>query len=206
MTPAERAAFYSEAFPKYPALRSDDRWIDGMWVIGNSYGGTGYYGAYPGNYLKRVMSLFPDKESVLHLFSGSLPPGDYIRFDVDLTLDAEVHGYAKDLHKKVGRNRFDLVIVDPPYSKEHAARYGSKMINRKTVVSECAKVLAPGGHLVWLDTMLPMFRKDELYWCGAIGVCVSTNHLIRGCFIFKKANQGADAGTAEGHGKGGEDV
>jgi hypothetical protein len=33
----ERVDLYSKAFPKFPPLRADDRWIDGMWIMGNNY-------------------------------------------------------------------------------------------------------------------------------------------------------------------------
>jgi hypothetical protein len=29
-----------------------------------------YYGSYPDDYLRSIASLFPDKQAVLHLFSG----------------------------------------------------------------------------------------------------------------------------------------
>src|SRR6266540_1931472 len=82
LTPHQRTLLYKQAFPKYPPLRSDDRWIDGLWVLGNNYKGSGYYGAYPPQYLKRMKALYPDAERVLHACSGSLKAGPYTRVDI----------------------------------------------------------------------------------------------------------------------------
>lgn len=181
---ADRARLYKEAFPKFPAPRTDGRWLDTIWVLGNDYRGSGYYGSYPPNYLKRVLSMFPDASSILHLFSGSLPPGDYIRYDVQG--DAEVNGEAKDLSLYFDPESFDLILADPPYTQEDAEHYGTPLISRNAVLKECYKVLEPNGYIVWLDQVLPMFRKTELHLCGLIGIVRSTNHRFRVASIFKK--------------------
>ncbi len=183
---ADRAMFYNKAFPKFPAPRTDDRWLDSIWVLGNDYRGSGYYGSYPPNYLKRVQSMFPDATSILHLFSGSLPPGNYIRYDIQG--DAEAIGDAKDLSLFFELESFDLILADPPYTQEDAEHYGTPLISRNTVLKECAKILEPNGYIVWLDQVLPMFRKDELHLCGLIGIVRSTNHRFRVASFFKKAN------------------
>jgi len=185
LTPAERAELYHKAFPNFPPLRADGRWIDGMWVLGNNYRGSGYYGSYPPQYLRRVMALFPDAERILHLFSGSLPPGAYVRFDArggDVTGDAEqlsVHFH----------DRFDLILADPPYTAEDANYYGLPMVNRTKVLRECEAVLEHGGYIVWLDQVLPMFTKNQLHLCGLIGIVRSTNHRFRVASMFKKITQ-----------------
>lgn len=181
----DRALLYSKAFPDYPPLRVDDRWLDGMWVMGNNYKGSGYYGAYPPTYLKRIMSLFPDAEHILHLFSGSLPKGDYTRFDINPDL-ADIAGDAHKLSEYFNTGAFDLILADPPYSAEDAEHYGTAMVNRNKIVEQCEIVLASGGYLVWLDQVLPMFRKDILHLCGLIGIVRSTNHRFRVASIFRK--------------------
>ena len=183
----ERANFYALTFPKWPPLRTDSRWIDGIWVLGNNYKGSGMYGAYPPNYLKRVMSLFPDAKSILHLFSGSLPPGNYTRFDIQG--EPEVKGDAYQLSSFFQSNSFDLILADPPYSNEDAEHYGRPLVNRTKVVSECRKIIQPGGFLVWLDQVLPMFTKREWNLCGLIGIVRSTNHRFRVVNIFQKIKE-----------------
>lgn len=164
--------------------------IEGMWLLGNSYGNrTEYHGAFPGNWLKRVLCMYPhDGLRVLHLFSGSLPPGNYTRFDrrTDLGDGPDVVGEAENLSDYFDPDSFDLIIADPPYTGEDAEHYGTILCNRKKVIEECRKVLAPGGHLVWLDQVWPMYRKDEWDLLAMIGVCISTNHRARFTVIWRK--------------------
>ena len=47
--------------------------------------------------------------------------------------------------------------------------------------------IAPGAHLVWLDQVLPMYRKAELSVQGVIGMVKSTNHRFRVATIFEAA-------------------
>ena len=185
----ERANFYNETcerFAKHAPLVANDRWLYGMWMMGQWWKGSGYYGAYPPSFLERTMSLFPDAKSILHLFSGSLTEevkGD--RLDLNPEFKPEIIGDAHQLSSVVSKN-YDLIIADPPYSSEDANNYGKPMINRNKVVKECYKVLEPGGYLVWLDQILPMYRKDEVTLVGTIGVIRSTNHRVRAVFIFCK--------------------
>ena|SRR5690606_23027116 len=188
MTLNDRAQLYNEKFPKWPKLVVDKGWLYGVWNIGACYKGTGYYGNYPYRYLDRVGALFPDRKDVLHLFSGSLPPGPYVRFDIALNDEAQydVKGDAQELSNYFEPDSFDIIYADPPYSQADAEKYGCDMPNRFKVVKECAKVLRPGGHLVWLDEVLPQYRKSEFKRVGEIMITRSTNHRVRAVFIFER--------------------
>lgn len=188
-TPEERAAFYAEEFPKWPPVQAHGKWVNGVWVIGNNYKGSGYYGAYPPNYLKRMGCMFPDAESVLHLFSGSLQKDpNYTRVDINPTLEPDVVCDATELGTVFEENTFDLIYADPPYTATDAKRYGTKMINRRAVIKSCTEVLQVGGYIVWLDERLPMYSKvkDGLELVGAFGIVRSTNHRTRFAFWFRK--------------------
>lgn len=190
---SSRARFYNHAFARYPGSRlaATDTFLSGVWILGNNYKGSGFYGAYPPGYLSRIGALFPDAERVMHLFSGSLVPGDYVRVDIKGSPDvyADAHKlkntFAADIHRpKIGP--FDLIIADPPYSKADAVRYDTPMIHRKRVLEECSKVLEPGGFVVWLDTVWPMIAKKHLVLVGAIGILRSQNHRSRFTYIMQK--------------------
>jgi len=60
------------------------------------------------------------------------------------------------------------------------------MVKRNTVLKQAYKVLKKGGHLVWLDQVLPQYRKIELKPVGYIGMVKSTNHRFRVITIFEK--------------------
>lgn len=190
LTLKDRAALYNSTFypfSKTAPLVATQRWLYGFWMMGNNYRKkTEYYGAYPHSYLKRVFALFPDCRKILHVFSGTLDktvPGKKV--DINPERNPDYIGDAKELSLFV-KEKYSLLIADPPYSAADAEHYGTIMINRKKVVSECAKVLRPGGFLVWLDQVLPMFRKKELHLVGIISVIISTNHRTRCTFIWQK--------------------
>ena len=190
LSPTERIASYARAFPKFPApYLAGDR-IEGLWIMGACFKTSGYYGAYPHGYLNRVYALFPGVEKLCHLFSGSLPPGPYSRIDLPGKIE-QIQPWDRecDAHKisdYVEPNTFDLILADPPYSQEDAEHYGAPMVSRKKVLQECWKVLRPGGWVIWLDQVLPQFRKDQWFWGLAVGMFKSTNHRVRGVFGFQK--------------------
>lgn len=123
---------------------------------------------------------------VLHAFSGSLPPGDYARLDLNPQNCPEFVGNIYNAWRVTGRRRFDLVIADPPYTAADAEKYKTPAVNRGKALSALAKVTKPGGHLVWLDTTWPMHRKAEWHYYGAIQLIRSTNHRVRLVSLFER--------------------
>lgn len=191
----ERATFYAEVFPKYPKVVVDKNWLYGVWVIGSNYKSTGYYGAYPPGYLKRLHALFPDAENVLHLFSGTTPREGFWKnvtmFDSNEDLKPDIVG---DAHKLLTyfNIKFDLILADPPYSDSDAKHYGTIMIKRKNVFRQACQLLTDDGYLCWLDQVLPPYRKIDVKYVGTIGMVRSTNHRFRILSIFAKSNEPKD--------------
>lgn len=173
-------------FPRSLFLSEDGR-IVGTWIMGNDYRvKSGYYGGYPAGYLRRIRALFPDKQRVLHLFSGQVDlaalPGDTV--DINPALSPTYVDDAQTL-ATVPLETYDLVLADPPYSIEDAERYRTTMIKRNVVMRALTR-LAPGAHVVWLDQVLPMYRKDQFSADGVIGMVKSTNHRFRVITIFTR--------------------
>lgn len=159
------------------------------WWMGNNYrNATNYYGAYPPMYLKRIEQMFPYEENnTLHLFSGSLPNSlMYTTFDCNKSLKPNVVGNAEELSLSFRKRSFDVILADPPYRDSDAEKYGTKPPNKKKVVRECHALLKKHGYLVWLDEILPMYRKDMFNVVGFISVVRSTNHRFRMATIFQK--------------------
>jgi len=175
---------YHNTFPKYPkTLFLSERCILGLWVMGNNYTTkTDLYGAYPYGYLKRIEALFPlVKGKSLHLFSGSLPDSDdYDKVDYNVGITAE------EMSDILPNNFYEIIYADPPYSVEDCERYGCCMIKRNVVFKECFKVMKQGGYLIWLDQVLPNYKKIEWDIVARIGMVKSTNHRFRVITIFKK--------------------
>lgn len=174
-------------FPRSLFISGDNR-IVGTWVMGNSYRvRSGYYGGYPDGYLKRIRALFPDKKRVLHLFSGkvdlSILPGDTV--DINPDLEPTYVDDAQSLDN-VPVHRYDLILADPPYSVEDAERYQTTMVKRNKVMRALGKKTKPGTHIVWLDQVLPMYRKADFRVIAYIGMVKSTNHRFRVVTIFER--------------------
>lgn len=206
LTLKQRIDAYSAVFPAFqPLYLANDRRIEGLWIMGNDYRvKSGYYGGYPAGYLPRVMSMFPDATSRLHLFSGCVEKADgFTTFDINPDRKPDICGDAAKLSDHLCGRTFDLILADPPYSVEDCEHYGTPMVSRSKVIRECIKILEPGGVLVWLDQVFPMFRKDELDLVGTIytradlpeglehvgeiGMVKSTNHRVRAVFMFQRS-------------------
>lgn len=191
LTLQARARSYLRAFPQCPDamwVAGDGRWLYGIWQSGGMWGNaTRYYGAFPRTFLARVGALFPEIQPAhtLHAFSGSLPKGPYTRLDSNPACRPELVGSVYDV-ARLTRRRFQLVVADPPYTAEDAARYGTAAVDRGRATTALAAVTAPGGHLVWLDTTWPMHRKALWHYYGAIEFRRSTNHRIRSVSLFER--------------------
>jgi hypothetical protein len=173
-------------FPRSLFVSEDGR-IVGTWIMGNDYRvRTGYYGGYPAGYLRRVKALFPDKRRVLHIFSGKVDlsalPGDTV--DITPALKPTFVDDAQTL-ERVPLTDYDLILADPPYSENDAERYGTTMVKRNKVLRALQRV-APGTHIVWLDQVLPMYRKDMFSIDAVIGMVKSTNHRFRLVTVFRR--------------------
>jgi len=172
-------------FPEALFVGADGR-VVGTWIMGNDYRVQSlYYGGYPAGYLRRIKSLFPDKTRVLHLFSGhvdqSIIPGKTV--DINPALNPDYVDDAQTLYN-VPLQDFDLVMADPPYSVEDCDHYSTTMVKRNVVMRNLGERLTPGCHVVWLDQVLPMYRKDEFQIEAVIGMVKSTNHRFRVITIF----------------------
>jgi hypothetical protein len=180
-------------FPRSLFVGGDGR-VVGTWIMGNDYRvKSAYYGGYPAGYLRRVRALFPEKRRVLHLFSGRVDlaafPGDTV--DINPELRPTYLDDAQTL-ERVPLGAYDLVLADPPYSVEDAERYQTTMVKRNTVMRALRR-LSPGAHVVWLDQVLPMYRKDAFAVDAVIGMVKSTNHRFRVITVFRRLSDHAEA-------------
>ena len=185
----DRTHNYKTTFPDFPPLHViGGKRIEGLWIMGQNYKTSGYYGAYLHGYLKRVKALFFEAkpELTLHAPSGSLPPGDGLRIDIRPECNPDIVGDCHDLISLVGKKRFNHIFADIPYSVEDAEHYGKPMVQRNKVFSSCLDVLRPGGFVVWLDQVFPQFSKTEVDLMLCIGMIKSTNHRVRAVWGFQK--------------------
>lgn len=210
MSPVQRAALYASRFPDRPPLSACGDWVTGTWLIGACYKNPSrLYGAYPHGYLERVHAMFPDARDILHVFSGGLSYSAaceaYARGFNDGSTGISTFPEAIELVDLKGpedgrhptwqgdvlhmpatwAGRFDLILADPPYSKEDAEKYGVPMVNRGQVMRRLHDYAKTGGHLVWLDQVWPMHRKSRWDCWGQVGLVRSTNHRVRLVSFFQ---------------------
>lgn len=173
-------------FPRSLFVAEDGR-VVGTWIMGNDYRvRSAYYGGYPAGYLRRVRALFPDKKCTLHLFSGKVDLSAFPGDTVDINPECGPT-FVDDSQRLTGvpLERYDLVLADPPYSVEDADRYQTSMVKRNLVMRALQR-LPIGAHVVWLDQVLPMYRKDAFEQEAVIGMVKSTNHRFRVMTIFRR--------------------
>jgi hypothetical protein len=77
-------------------------------------------------------------------------------------------------------------LADPPYSVEDAEHYRTTMVKRNVVMRALAR-LPRDAHVVWLDQVLPMYRKDTFSLDAVIGMVKSTNHRFRVVTVFRRS-------------------
>jgi hypothetical protein len=173
-------------FPRSLFISEDGR-IVGTWIMGNNYRvKSEYFGGYPAGYLRCIRALFPEKRRVLHVFSGKVDlvalPGDTV--DINPELEPTFVDDAQRL-TKVPLEAYDLMLADPPYSIEDAEKYQTTMVKRNLVMQALTRCTL-GTHIVWLDQVLPMYRKDTFAIEAVNGVVKSTNHRFRVVTVFRR--------------------
>jgi hypothetical protein len=133
------------------------------------------------------------------VFSGAVDlgamPGDTV--DCNPSLSPTFVADAHDL-SRVPLADYDLILADPPYSIEDAERYRTTMVKRNVVLRSLAAGAASGARVVWLDQVLPMYRKAEWDIEAVVGIVKSTNHRFRVMTIFRRrglAERGFDNGA-----------
>lgn len=182
-------ASVNAAFPKYPMTVEDKGWIYGVWYCGTSWDRVKLHGQYPPTFLKRALALFPAAEDILHAPSGTLKDVPGVTFDMvrDDVRDPDFIGDCANLPFEDGS--FDLVLSDPPYSKEDSKIYGCPPFPMGKFVKEAHRVLRPGGHLGMLHTYYPSYRRKEFKLVGLIAVVTGFSRATRMFSIFEKLEQ-----------------
>ena len=193
LSPLERIENYRRRMKMPAHLHYEDGWLTGTWFLGFRYKkANDYYGGYQGNLLKRIDAVWPDRQRTLHLFAGkvdtALFPGDTLDIRTDLNppptwcINAETC-------QAVPLESYDFILADPPYSKEHAKKYGTRLPDSSKVMAAIGNGVRPGTRLLWLDWDRPTNRGPQHAYPQwrldtAITIIGSCNHHVRILFGF----------------------
>lgn len=177
---------YNDKFRKYPKLIYDKGWSYGTWYCGTSFKKCNFYGMYPPTYLDRILSLFPNAKCILHCPSGT------IKNNGDITIDCIVDENRKPMIRADAGNlpfknrTFDLILSDPPYSKEDSKKYGCKPFPLGKMLKESHRILKLGGYLCVLHLYCPRYRRKDFDLQGLITIMTGFQRRVRILSIFRK--------------------
>jgi SAM-dependent methyltransferase len=163
----------------------DKGWIYGVWYCGTAWDRVRLHGQYPPTFMKRALSLFPEATDVLHVPSGSIDGGGVT---VDRVVDSvrrpQIQADAAHLPFRDGS--FDLVLSDPPYTRDDSAKYGCKPYPLGKAMEEHHRVLRVGGHLGVLHTYYPRYRRKQWRLRALIAVVTGFMRATRMFSVFEK--------------------
>ena len=188
--------FHAE-FPQVPKIIRSEYGVYGWWGLRPQAhrGNNGrLHGSYPVQYVKRIMSLFPDATNVLHVPSGSLDAK--LLGEGHVTMDMMQDAVRKPMivgdaceHIPLEDESFDLVMSDPPYTQVDSQKYGCPPWKPMSFFREANRVLRPGGYLVYLHQRMPqLLRRDQGNWKfeGVIFITLGSNKLVRVVCFYQK--------------------
>lgn len=173
-------------------------WVSGVWYCGTGFQKAVYYGQFPMTFVKRVTAMFPTSQfRFLHLCCGkchiegatnvdiretSAEDGSDMRQFVDVIADVE--NLPED---KFPAGSYDVCLIDPPYSQEDSTRYGvARLVSPKKVFAQLARVISPGGWVLWLDEKFPNFPKEQFDLKGLINIVSGANRRVRVVAMYQR--------------------
>ena len=141
------------------------------------------YGQYPRGFLAKAATLLHcSRDRILHVCSGSLPPGEGLRVDIrpNAKPDIVADGTALPLAAKC----VDAVLIDPPYSAEYARElYGTSYPRPAHLLREAARVVKPCGRIGIVHYIVPK-PPPGTKWVMTRGLSVGFGFPMRALTVY----------------------
>jgi hypothetical protein len=143
------------------------------------------FGQYPRALIGKLLPwLRCERREVLHVCSGSLPPGEGIR--VDIRPDARPDILADGRALPLADGSVEAVMLDPPYT-EHYARdlYGVDYPVPSHLLLEAARVVRPCGRIVFVHYFTPN-PPPRCHVVRVFGLSTGSGFPMRAVTIYQK--------------------
>lgn len=154
-----------------------------------SFHGSECMGAFPKGFMKWIKGMGWLLDNRCHLCAGLVKdPG---AFKVDIRPGTKPDLIADATNTGLPDNKFDCVIVDPPYSKELAERlYKTKPYYHSIdkFAKEAARICKPGGHVITLSYEIPRRIKGGDF-IAVWGVYIIPSKQYMRCLIVWRKNK-----------------
>jgi len=170
--------------PPYTVL--ENGWIHGTWFCGRPM--KKYYGSFPQGFWPRAKQLLQPYGSMVHWFSGTMPPEDgIITVDGNATTNPSVVALGANL--PFADQSFDAAFADPPYSPKDSERYGLPYVSATKILAELARVTKTGGKIGLLHEFIPPSKRLPVKLWGVVGVMNGPQKRIRLYAVYRKTEQ-----------------
>lgn len=156
-----------------------------------SFHGSKCDGAFPKGFLKWLNLQRWLLDNRCHLCAGLVEDPEAFKVDVrpemkpDLVADATETGLPD--------NKFDCVIIDPPYSRELADKLYGTSKNYHSIddfTKEGARICKPGGHVITLSYEIPRKIKGGNFIAVWGVYVIPTKQYMRCLIVWKKDGDG----------------
>lgn len=147
--------------------------------------GVPVYGQYPRALIPAMLPwLACGRHEVLHVCSGSLPPGEGIRVDLRPEACPDILADGRKIPLPTGS--VAAVMIDPPYT-EHYARelYRVPYPRPAQLLREAARLVRPGGRIVFVHYITPKPVKGTVF-VKAFGLSTGFDMPMRAVSIYQR--------------------
>lgn len=144
------------------------------------------YGQYPKALIAKMLPwLRCERHEILHVCSGSLPPGEGIRVDIRETAKPDILADGRDLHM-IPTGTIKAWMGDPPYSEDYAkSLYGVEYPRPAHLLAEAARVVVPGGRIAIVHYITPK-PPPGCRFVKAFGLSTGFDMPMRAVSIYEK--------------------